>query len=80
MPVYDLGELHAVHALPSSLHSNVAPASVEVKANMAVVTETVPLGPLVIDVFGATVSTVHVWVAGVASTLPRPFFARTENV
>ena len=39
-----------------------------------------PLGPLVIEVSGALVSTVHVRVAGVASMLPAASFARTENV
>ena len=65
---------------PSSLHSNVEPDSVEVNANVAVVAVTVPLGPLVIEVFGAVRSIVHVRVAGVASTLPVESFARTENV
>jgi len=80
MPEYPFGEVHAEYAPPSSLHSNVEPASVEVNANVAVVELTVPLGPLVIDVFGAVRSIVHVRVAGVASTLPVESFARTEKV
>jgi hypothetical protein len=80
MSVYCFGEAQAAHAPPSSRHSKVDPASVAVNPNVAVVVETVPLGPLVIEVLGATVSTVHVSVAGVASTLPEPSFARTENV
>jgi hypothetical protein len=80
MFVYDFGEVQAVHALLSSLHSNVESTSVAAKENVAVVTETVPLGPLVIEVFGATVSTVHVRVAGVGSTIPAAFLALTENV
>ena len=39
-----------------------------------------PLGPAVIEVSGAVVSTVHVRVAGVASTSVAPSLARTENV
>ena len=72
--------MQAAHEPPSSLHSKVEPDSVEVKANVAVLDETVPVGPLVIEVFGATLSTVHVRVAGVASTLPAASLARTENV
>jgi hypothetical protein len=72
--------VHAVHAPPSILHSNEDPASVDVNPNVAAVTLTVPLGPLVMDVFGATVSTAHVWLAGVASVFPVPSVARTEKV
>jgi hypothetical protein len=80
MPEYAFGEVHAAHAPLSSLHSKVEPVSVEVNANVAVVALTLPLGPLVIDVFGAVRSIVHVRVAGVALTLPVESFARTENV
>ena len=71
--------MHAAYAPASSLHSNVEPASVEEKPNEAAFEATVPLGPLVIEVSGAVASTVHVRVAGVAST-SLPFLARTENV
>ena len=64
---------------PSSLHSNVAPAS-DVNANDADSTLIVPVGPVVIVVSGATVSTVNERVAGVASVLPAASVARTENV
>ena len=40
----------------------------------------VPVGPRVIVVSGAVVSTVNVRVAGVGSTLPAASVARTENV
>jgi hypothetical protein len=63
----------------SSLHSNVAPASLE-NVNDWVVAVVVPLGPPVIVVSGAVVSIVNVRVAGVASTLPAASRARTENV
>ena len=39
-----------------------------------------PVGPDVIVVSGAVVSTVNVRVAGVASTLPAASIARTANV
>ena len=39
-----------------------------------------PLGPVVIVVSGAAVSTVNARVAGVASALPAASVARTENV
>jgi hypothetical protein len=80
MLVYVVGDVQGTQAPPSSLHSKLDPASVEVKVNVALVELTVPLGPLVIDVFGATVSTVQVRVAGVWPTFPAMSFARTENV
>ena len=40
----------------------------------------VPVGPELIVVSGAAVSTVNVRVAGVGSTLPAGSVARTENV
>ena len=49
---------------PSSLHSNVEPGSVEVNANDGDALFVVPVGPLVIVVSGAAVSTVNVRVAG----------------
>src|SRR6266516_7956837 len=55
-----MGEVQAVNEAASSLHWNVEPASVELKANVADVEETVPDGPEVIVVSGGTVSTVTV--------------------
>ena len=60
--------------------------SVPVKAMLADVAVVEPLGALPIVVSGAVVSTgagavtVHVSVAGLASTLPAASLARTENV
>ena len=65
---------------PSSLHSKVEPASVEVNANDGEATFVEPVGPVVIAVSGAAVSTVKDRVAGLASTLPAASVARTENV
>jgi hypothetical protein len=62
------------------LHSKVDPAFVVLNANDAEAEFTVPLGPLVMDVSGAEVSTVQLRVAGVASTLPKESVARTEKV
>ena len=42
--------------------------------------ETLPVGPVRIEVSGAVVSTVHVRVAGVWSSLPAASVERTENV
>jgi len=64
----------------SSLHWNVEPASVEVKANDCDVVFVSPATPSVIVVSGATESTVNDRVAGVASVLPAGSMARTENV
>ena len=58
---------------------NAAPESV-VNANVADVLFVGFDGALVIVVLGAVVSTVHVEVAGVASTLPAASEARTEKV
>ena len=55
-------------------------ASVEVNVNVADVLATAPDGPAVIVVLGATVSTVHVRVAGVGSTFPSVSIARTRKV
>ncbi len=52
---------------PSSLHSNVEPASDDVNVNDGDVTFVVPVGPPVIVVSGAAVSIVNVRVAGVVS-------------
>ena len=80
LALYDFGDMHAVHDPPSSLHSKVAPDSEAVNLKVAVLDQVELPGPLVIQVFGATVSTLHVRVAGVASTFPEASFARTENV
>jgi len=69
-----------LNAALSTLHWNVLPASLDVKVKAAVVLATVPVGPLVIVVIGATVSTSHVRVAGEGSTLPTGSMARTLKV
>jgi hypothetical protein len=51
-----------------------------VNVNDCEVAVVVPLGPPVIVVSGASVSTVKVRVAAVPSTLPAASIARTENV
>ena len=56
-----------------------SPDSDEANANVAEVLETVPEGPLVIVVVGATVSTVQERAAGLP-TLPAASVARTPNV
>jgi hypothetical protein len=83
--VYARGEVHAAYVPvaapgPSSLHSKVEPGLVELKPNDGDELFVVPVGPLEIEVSGAEVSTVNDRVAGVASTLPAPSVARTENV
>ncbi len=65
---------------PSSLHSNVEPAFVEENVNDGDALVVMPVGPVLIVVSGAAVSTVNDRVAGVASTLPAASVARTENV
>ena len=50
------------------------------KVNVGVVSLVGPLGPPVIVVFGAVVSTTKVCVAGEASTFPTVSTARTANV
>ena len=62
------------------MHSNVEGVSVELNVNDGEATFVVPVGPPVMVVSGATVSTVNVRVAGEASTLLAPSVARTENV
>ena len=74
------GELQDANAAASTRHSNVEPASVAVNVNVGVPSPVVPLGPAVIVVSGAVVSTVNARVAGEASALPRPSLARTSNV
>ncbi len=65
---------------PSRRHSNVEPVSVLVNSNDGDALLIVPVGPAVIVVSGATVSTVNVRDAGVGSTLPTASIARTKNV
>ena len=64
----------------SSLHWNVEPVSEPVNVNDADVAVVVPVGPPVIVVSGAAVSTVNDRDADVASTLPAASVARTMNV
>jgi hypothetical protein len=83
--LYAFGEVHAAYVPvvepgPSSLHSNVDPASVAVNVNCGDALPVVPVGPPVIVVSGAAVSTVNDRVAADASGVPRPSVARTENV
>jgi hypothetical protein len=66
--VEDVGEVHATNAAASRLHWNVAVGSGDVNAIDAELDVTVPVGPDVIEVSGAAVSTVNARVAGVGST------------
>ena len=68
------------HWPPSSWHSKRTVPSEEEKVKVAEVELTLALGPLSIVVPAATVSTVHVLVAGLWSTFPAPSIARTEKV
>src|SRR4051812_48206321 len=61
-------------------HSNVDPASDDVKLYVGVSSLIRPDGPEVIVVIGATVSTVKDRDAGDGSTLPAVSVARTSNV
>ncbi len=63
----------------SNLHSNVAFGS-ELNVNDGAVALMVPVGPAVIVVSGAVVSTVNVLDAGADSTLVARSVARTRNV
>ncbi len=71
--------MHAAQAPPSSRHSNVAPPGAE-KSKLALWLLVGVVGALSICVFGATVSTVQVKLAGVGSVFPAPSVARTWNV
>ena len=66
------GEVQAANSPSSTLHSNVAVASLDENTNGD--------GPESIVVSGAVVSTVNVLLAGVRSTLPVASVARTEKV
>ena len=72
--------MQAPKAAPSSLHSKVDPASVDVKLKLAEVEFVGSAGPAVIVVSGADRSIVHVWLAGVPSVFPAGSVARTSNV
>ena len=78
------GLVHAFQAPLSTRHANVEPASVEVKANVAVASLVGSFGPEPMVVSGGVVSDgaliVHVYVAGEASVLPAASVARTLNV
>ena len=67
-------------APPSIVQLNVLGDSVEVNEKFAVVWFVGFVGLAVIVVFGATLSTVHVKLAGVASALPAASVAATVNV
>ncbi len=73
--MYDLEEVQVVSAAVSSLHVNVELDSVEVKLKVAEVVLTIPVGPEVIVVSGAVVSTVQVRVAGDWSRIPDELIA-----
>ena len=83
-PVWEKGEVQVVNAaglVESKRHWKVAVPSVELKVQLALLTVMKPLaGPELIVTAGATVSTVIVRVAGVASTLPAGSMARTSKV
>src|SRR5205085_1302177 len=65
-----LGDEQLAKEPASSLHSKVLPPSVELKLKSAVEVLLFAGGLELIVVSGATVSTVHVYEAGVASVLP----------
>jgi hypothetical protein len=72
--------VQALNAAPSRLQANVLPVSVDVNANEAELEEDGFGGVEVIVVLGATVSTVHVNDAGVASVFPVASIAFTWKV
>ena len=72
--------MHAAHAAPSSEHSKLALALADENAKVAEVEDVFAGGAAVIAVPGAVTSTVHVRVAGDASTLPAASVARTPNM
>jgi hypothetical protein len=79
-PLYASGLLQVANAAPSNEHANVAGASVLAKEKVAPVEPLGLAGEAVIDVSGATESTVHVKLAGVASVLPAASLAFTWKV
>ena len=74
------GLVHAVQAPVSTRHWNVEPASSAENSKVGLALLDGSAGTTVKELSGATVSTVQVWAAGLASTLPAPSVARTENV
>ena len=64
----------------STRHWNVEPGSFAENSKVGVALLDGSAGTTVKELSGATVSTVHVWAAGLASTLPAASVARTENV
>ena len=74
-----MGDTQAANAAASSLHSNVAPASL-LKAKLASLLVEGLAGVLASVVSGAVVSTVQVWLAGVGSAVPPLSMALTANV
>ena len=83
-PLNAAGEVHAAHAPASSRHSNVAPASGELKAKVAEDDPVRPLGPPSITVSGGVVGgggagTVQVAAAGERSWLPAASIARASS-
>src|ERR671919_660695 len=83
-PVSWSGETHELKEPPSSEHWNVEPVSLEENVNVAFGLAVSGFGPVSIVVCGAVVSggatIVQLQLAAVASTLPEPSVARTENV
>jgi hypothetical protein len=72
--------VQSAKAAPSSLHSNVDPASVDVKLKPAAVWFVGFAGPAVMVVFGGVRSIVQLYVAGVGSAFPTASSARTRKV
>ena len=78
--------MQLAHEPLSTRHWNVDPLSLEVNANVGVLSFVGPVGPEPIVVLGAVVSaggvvsTVNARVAGVASTLPAASVARTDTL
>ena len=68
--LYTCGLVQEANALTSNLHSNVPPASVEVKSNLALVSFVTVGGCKVIVVFGRVLSIVQSKLAGVGSVWP----------
>ena len=69
-----------LNVAPSRLQAKVEPVSVEVKLKLAEAIATVPVGPVVIEVSGTTVSIVQVRLAGEGSVKPEGLVARTWKV
>jgi hypothetical protein len=74
------GEEHDAQLPPSMRHSNVEPVSLELNANVGVVSFVGSAGVVSMVVFGAVRSTAQVYVAGVPSVFPAASVARTSNV